>query len=200
MQEAQSPCDSSAVAGPFGSPLPLFAAVPTAVADPPIDTSSFAVELVQIGFALVVEQAPAEQLVHIEGLGEELVFHTDMVAAPECPDEATLQSMKPLGPRSPIERVHLDSHGVANGTAAAKSAVAANHKTQADLLALARAIRRPRVYVGFILMGLLKKCQPCVWEGRKLINLIELFARGRQKCASRPPLWKQSQSQFIPNL
>ena len=44
---------------------------------------------------------------------------------------------------------------------------------------LARDIRAPRTYVGysaFILMGLLKKCRPCVYEGACHIDLLKVFA------------------------
>ena len=78
----------------------------------------------------------------------------------------------------------MDAQEVANATAVAvtaapSSAVAAQHKIETTLLALAREIRGPRAYVGysaFILMGLLKKCQPCVWEGATFIDLLEVFA------------------------
>ena len=59
------------------------------------------------------------------------------------------------------------------------SAVAAQNKIHATLLALARSIRKPRSYVGysaFILMGLLKKCRPCVWEGPQCVDLLQEFA------------------------
>ena len=46
------------------------------------------------------------------------------------------------------------------------------------LLSLAREIRKPGQYVGyiaFILMGLLMKQRPCVWEGTSNIDLLETF-------------------------
>ena len=61
--------------------------------------------------------------------------------------------------------------------AVAASAVAAKHAIDTRLLALARAIMRPKTYVGysaFVLMGLATKCQPCVWEGSNFINLLTL--------------------------
>ena len=57
--------------------------------------------------------------------------------------------------------------------------LAAKHRIDSALLALARSIRRTRAYVGysaFTLMGLLHKCQPCLWEGFSCINLIQTFA------------------------
>ena len=64
-------------------------------------------------------------------------------------------------------------------TKAPSTAVAAQHTIETTLLALAREIRQPGKYVGysaFILMGLMHKCQPCMWEGETRINLIETFA------------------------
>ena len=45
----------------------------------------------------------------------------------------------------------------------------------------------PRSYVGysaFILMGLLKRCQPCVWEGAAFIDLLEVFAPWAKECCT----------------
>ena len=60
-----------------------------------------------------------------------------------------------------------------------ESAVAAEAHVLKTLLALAREIRQPRRYIGysaFLLMGLLKKARPCVWEGDTLIDLVATFA------------------------
>ena len=49
----------------------------------------------------------------------------------------------------------------------------------ARILALAREIRTPRTYVGysfFVLVGLARKCQPCMWEGENRVNLLSTFA------------------------
>ena len=70
--------------------------------------------------------------------------------------------------------------------AVSSTAVAAGQTIEAALLALARAIRKPNNYVGysaFILMGLLMKSQPCVWEGSTFIDLLEVFAPGRKSIA-----------------
>jgi hypothetical protein len=102
----------------------------------------------------------------------------DMVQVPDCPREAALKNMKPPAPSSPID---VDSQVVADAavTIEEDTAVAAQHRIHVTLLALARNIRKPTTYAGysaFILMGLLKKCQPCVWEGTAFIDLLEVFA------------------------
>ena len=57
------------------------------------------------------------------------------------------------------------------------------------LLSLAREVRKPGQYVGysaFILMGLLMKQQPCVWEGTLNIDLLETFAPwAKEDCTSK---------------
>ena len=132
----------------------------------------------------VVEPAPVEEPATAlkQAVGLEPGVNTDMAEVPDCPKEAALNNMKPP---APVSHTHVDPQGVANATAVAVTAVAgsptvaAQHTIQATLLALAREIRRPRAYVGysaFILMGLLKKCQPCVWEGANFIDLLEVFA------------------------
>ena len=160
--------------------LPLPAAVQTAVAGPSNEAPSPAAGLAPVGPAPVVEPAPIEE--PSTALKQSDVLEpgvdTDMAEVPDCPKEAVLTTMKPPAPSSPI---HVDSQSVANATAvaAASTAVAAQHKIEATLLALAREIRRPRAYVGysaFILMGLLTKSQPCVLEGATFIDLLEVFA------------------------
>ena len=160
-----------AVAEPSGSQLPLPATVETAVAGPSNEASPLAAGLVPVGPALLVEPAPIEEpataLEQAEAL--EPVVDTGKAEVPACPSEAALTKMKPPAPEPPV---HVDPQGVTNATAVAATAAvppaAARHTIDATLLALAREIRRPRAYVGysaFILMGLLKKCQPCVMEG-----------------------------------
>ena len=113
----------------------------------------------------------------------------DMAEVPDCPKEAALNNMKPP---APVSHIHVDPQGVANATAVAVTAVAAQHTIQATLLVLAREIRRPRAYVGysaFILMALLKKCQPCVWEGALYIDLLEVFAPwAKEHCTTLLPV------------
>jgi len=98
--------------------------------------------------------------------------------------------MKPPAPASPID---LIAEGDINDTAvaapqAAPKAEAAQHKIEATLLALARAIRVPRTYVGysaFVLMGLRMKCRPCVWEGSVFMDLLDLFAPWAKETCTR---------------
>ena len=179
LQEVPHQAEPSAVAEPSGAPLAVAAqsAVadpPSAVADLPCEPPSDVLECVAIVPALVLQQAPVEQA-PVEGP----VGHTDMADAPACPTEASLQNMKPPAPSSPTSSAHVHSPAVPAVAANAESAVAATCRIQATLLALARSIRRPHSYVGysaFILMGLLRRCQPCVWEGPERINLINVFA------------------------
>merc|ERR1712217_147770 len=149
-----------------------------------------------MGPDLVVEPAPAEEpaTASEQAVGLEPGVNTDMAEVPDCPKEAALNNMKPP---APVSHTHVDPQGVANATAVAVTAVAgsptvaAQHTIQATLLALAREIRRPRAYVGysaFILMGLLKKCQPCVWEGANFIDLLEVFAPwAKEHCTTLLP-------------
>ena len=74
-----------------------------------------------------------------------------------------------LVPHAPAALISC-SNGVCDVDAVASApepAVAARDRMEARLLKLAREIRTPRAYVGyaaFILMGLLKKCRPRVFE------------------------------------
>ena len=184
LQEAPKQSELPAVAEPSGSQLPLPAAAQTAVAGSSSETPSPAAEPAPVGPAPVVEPAPVEEPATAlkQAVGLEPGVNTDMAEVPDCPKEAALNNMKPP---APVSHTHVDPQGVANATAVAVTAVAgsptvaAQHTIQATLLALAREIRRPRAYVGysaFILMGLLKKCRPCVWEGANFIDLLEVFA------------------------
>ena len=58
-------------------------------------------------------------------------------------------------------------------------AVAAEHRVYSLILELAMEIQSDFHYVGylfFVLMGLLKKCKPCMWEGADRVNLLEHYA------------------------
>ena len=188
LQVVQKQDELPAVAEPSGSQSPLPAAAHTAVAGPSNEASSPAAGLAPVGPAPVVEPAPVEKpataLTQAEVL--EPGVDTDSAEVPDHPKEAALQKLKPPAPSSPID---VDAQGVANAPAVAVTAVAAQHKIQATLLALAREIRRPRAYVGysaFILMGLLKKCQPCVWEGAFFVDLLEVFAPWAKEHCTAP--------------
>ena len=111
---------------------------------------------------------------------------------PAAPQGAVLQSLKAPAPASPIDMDVSDDDVVMTSATPAASAVKAQEKIYALLLALARSIRKPKSYVGysaFILMGLLKKRRPCAWEGPQFIDLIQVFApwacdRCSQDCAA----------------
>ena len=108
------------------------------------------------------------------------------VQAPGSPTRAALPWLQPPAPATPIV---VCDEGDVSVAALAKTAVAETScfssaettrlKIKATLLALARDIGRPRTYVGysaFVLMGLLKKCQPFIWEGTSCIDLLQIFA------------------------
>ena len=64
-------------------------------------------------------------------------------------------------------------------------AVQAQNRIRSTLLALAREIRTPGKYVGysaFILMALLFKRRPIVWEGRKSWDLLQHYAGWAEWC------------------
>ena len=119
----------------------------------------------------------------------------DQVQAPDCPQIAPLHYMHPPAPAAPVS--HDLQQGGESATAVAVTAVlppalAAQHRIESKLLALAREIRRPKAYVGysaFILMGLLKKQRPCVWEGTSFIDLLQVFAPwALEFCTSELPM------------
>ena len=109
------------------------------------------------------------------------------VDVPRSPKQAALKSMQPPAPASPID---LTDDSEVNTAALVGRGAQAKHNVDAALLGLARAIRRPRAYVGysaFVLMGLLTKCQPCVWEGSACLNLLEWAAPwATQHCTQEP--------------
>ena len=135
--------------------------------------------------ATVVEPAPVVEPPPVV----EPEVQIDQVETPGTPTRAGLKSLQPPAPATPIDLTDegdVTSNAVAEAAFAASSD-AARHRIQTTLLALARAIRRPRAFVGysaFVLMGLLKKCQPCMWEGVTRIDLLETFAPfGRKSIA-----------------
>ena len=112
----------------------------------------------------------------------------DQVDAPCTPKQAALKYLQPPAPSDLVDLTDVGDVNAtavaatafaASGTALGASATTASHKIRTTLLALAREIRQPRQYIGysaFVLMGLSKKCQPCVWEGSTKVNLLETFA------------------------
>ena len=178
LQEVPKRCGLLSVVEPSGSQQ-------TAVAEPSNEAATPVAELAPTG---PVEPAPVEEPATVEPppKAEPAPVHTpavppplpppadapppvmgpavdaDMAEVPGCPREAALKNMKPPAPSSPID---VDSQVVADAavTIEEDTAVAAQHRIHATLLALARSIRKPTTYAGysaFILMGLLKKCQP----------------------------------------
>ena len=106
------------------------------------------------------------------------------VGAPPAPTSCALKGLLPAAPTSPI---HLPEETEEDKTEEYKTAVAGGADEGTDafcrvrsrLLSLARDIRRPGQYVGysaFVLMALVMKCRPIVWEGSSSIDLLETFA------------------------
>ena len=165
-------------------PLPAdeaAAAVEAAVAEPSDEAPSVALDLPELAIVPHVGE-DATALLAPE-------VHTEMYAIPDPPKASALHFMQPPAPSLPV---NVDAQQAATPTAVpffASPAVAAQHKITATLLALARQIRCPKAYVGysaFILMGLLKQCQPCVWEGSESINLLKVFAPWETECEVKP--------------
>jgi len=100
----------------------------------------------------------------------------EQVAAPAPPAVATLLGLNPPAPSLPyiVDPCHDTIAPVVTDTPAAAAC-----RVLRTLLALARAIREPNVWIGyssFILLGLLKETRPFVWEGSNLIDLVDVFA------------------------
>ena len=98
------------------------------------------------------------------------------VEASPAPTSNALKGLLPAAPTSPIHLPLFNKTAVAGG---ADEATAALCRVRSTLLSLARDIRRPGQYVGysaFVLMGLLMKCRPSVWEGSSHIDLLQTFA------------------------
>ena len=112
-----------------------------------------------------------------EAIGSEI--NPEGEAMPEVhshPKGSPLCALAPAAPAAPVNLVDVEAVAIAPDTA---PAVAARGRVEARLLELARQIRKPRAYVGyaaFILMGLVKKCRPCVFEGATHLDLLKIFA------------------------
>ena len=124
----------------------------------------------------VPKEAAAAETVPEDATPEEEVLmevHTPPKGVP-------LPALAPPVPAAPLScsSVACDVDAVASPPDI-EPAVAARSRIEAGLLKLARDIRAPNKYVGyaaFILMGLLKKCRPRVYEGATHIDLLEVFA------------------------
>ena len=166
---------------PLPTPPSLPATVPPAVAEPtsapPPGGFTPPTEATPLAEPVAVAQ-PAAAVPPGDGTVDVL---QDQVPAPDCPHKAALHCMHPPAPAPPLDdppQSSEDATAVAV-TAVLPDSVAAKHRIESKLLALARQIRTPRAYVGysaFILMGLLKKGRPCVWEGTSFVDLLEVFA------------------------
>ena len=111
-----------------------------------------------------------------EAIGSEI--NPEGEAMPEVhshPKGSPLCALAPAAPAAPVNLVDVEAVAIAPDTA---PAVAARGRVEARLLELARQIRKPCAYVGyaaFILMGLVKKCRPCVFEGATHLDLLKIF-------------------------
>ena len=151
------------------------------------------VQLKQLTFAAVAESLVAQtssssaappDVVQIPVPEEGPKSSSEVMPQVEAPPAPTSYALKGLLPAAPTSPKHLPEE---NKTDEHKAAVAggadegtdAFWRVRSTLLSLARDIRRPGQYVGysaFVLMGLLMKCRPTVWEGSSNIDLLEAFA------------------------
>ncbi len=99
----------------------------------------------------------------------------------------------PLKAAAPATAVAAAAPGEDTAVAAAApgedAAVAAKTNINAALLRIARELRRPRAYVGYIafsVFALCKKCRPCVWEGSNYVQLLDVFAPWALPVSLRP--------------
>ena len=140
----------------------------------------------------VVPEAMAQPAASEPEVALVVEVHMDQVEVPKCATNATLHYMHPPAPAPPIDVPQQGVESVTAVAAAFPPEVAAQHRIESKLLALAREIRRPRAYVGysaFILMGLLKKCRPCVWEGTSYIDLLQAVAPwALESCTTDVPI------------
>ena len=200
LQLVEAPAVPSAVAessGQAGSSVPPAVAessVPSAVAESTVAESSGQTEsLVPFTVAESVvpppaappplpppyEPAPLAAVVESPGGPQ----------APAAPQGAALHRLNASVPADPLD---VSDEDEAVTSAIASSAVDAQTKICATLLALARTIRRPRTYVGysaFILMALLKRCRPSAWEGKELVDLLKVFAPWADDCTNECPVY-----------
>ena len=125
--------------------------------------------------ALLAFERDLRELVEPVGLPPTVV---QQVEPSPSPASAPLLGMCPPAPAAPVGIVHADPTAVAAGHAAVSSVRHAENQILHTLLTLAREIRKPRAYIGysaFVLMGLLKKARPWVWEGESKIDLMSTF-------------------------
>mgnify|MGYP005671698245 CR=1 FL=1 len=106
------------------------------------------------------------------------------VTAPSMPQSSVLPGLNPAAPASLIESEDEGEAIILEESLA----MIAYRRNRSTLLRLARDIRTPGRYVGysaFILMALLKGCQPKVWEGSSTVDLLEVFAPWKRPQATR---------------
>ena len=158
-------------------------AAPTAVAEPiaPSETTSTTElaapsETTSPPEVPAPEMQPAAELVPASAVGPAIPMSP--IEAPSTPKTAALKRLKPPAPASLPDLTDGSDVNTA-AVAGVPPEVQAKHQIDAALLRLAREIRQPRAYVGysaFVLMGLLKRCQPWAWEGSVCFNLLQRFA------------------------
>ena len=163
--EPSSAADASVEAAPPEAATGSAAASSEAVPEEPIVTEPSSSAVASLGTVLE------------EAIGSEI--NPEGEAMPEVhshPKGSPLCALAPAAPAAPVDLVDVEAFVIAPDTA---PAVAARRKVEARLVELARQIRKPRAYVGyaaFILMGLVKKCRPCVFEGATHLDLLKIFA------------------------
>ena len=167
---------------------------PAAVAEPPAasPTSAIITTTAEPTAAVAGPSASTEEEEEVTPPQPECIVHaplpppafppptTEQVCAPAPPENAKrLLGMRPPLPAKSVPLIQASLQPAPASEQSAPSAVAARASVLRTVLDLAREIRSPRTYVGyiaFILMALTKNKRPIAWEGSASIDLIGVFA------------------------
>ena len=123
--------------------------------------------------------------IHVQEVAE-----NDVPLGPAPPTSASLHAnyIPPPHPFDPQWRASAQMQWLLNPAVAEQSneipqwrgnPTVAEQSTFQVILTLARQMATPRAYVGyifFVLVGLMRKCRPLMWEGAHQIDLLELYA------------------------
>ena len=112
-------------------------------------------------------------------------FHKDQVGVPLDPETAPLYYLHPALPATPYK---VPLQGGNSSIPVLPPVVTALDKIFTRLMWVAREIRSPRSWVGysaFVLMGLLKKCRPVMYEGGTFTDLLQVYVPWAHKTELR---------------
>ena len=177
---ANNPCTANWEVSKYGDkPAPYhvqlkqlpFAAVAESLAAQSSSSSAAPPDVVQITVAEEKETKPENE--------QGPLSSSEVMAQVEAPPAPSSYALKGLLPAAPTSPIHLPEENKTAVAGVADEATDAFFRVRSTLLSLARDIRRPGRYVGysaFVLMALVMKCRPIVWEGSSSIDLLETFA------------------------